>query len=181
MATADAPKTAAKTTKKDWKGQGKVPSKLLHTRVSYLFQAANYLATQGAVPVQESTASQHEITPDNSLPPRENTHRSLPSVSRRLLSDLRHVALKQTIRISPEMKHSICKGCDSLLVDGDTCTTEVENKSKGGKKAWADVLVRKCNACGTLKRFPLAERQKRRPHRNSKVAPHLPTEPFGNS
>jgi ribonuclease P protein subunit RPR2 len=68
------------------------------------------------------------------------------------------------------MKHSICKNCDTMLIDGSTCTNEVENKSKGGKKRWADVLVRKCNTCGLEKRFPIgAERQKRRPHRTKEI------------
>ncbi|RYP05947.1 hypothetical protein DL765_009671 [Monosporascus sp. GIB2] len=66
------------------------------------------------------------------------------------------------------MKHTICKYCDTLLVEGDTSTSFVENQSKGGKKPWADVLVVKCNTCGGLKRFPVqAPRQKRRPIREA--------------
>ncbi|RYP86163.1 hypothetical protein DL769_000775 [Monosporascus sp. CRB-8-3] len=66
------------------------------------------------------------------------------------------------------MKHTICKYCDTLLVEGHTSTSFVENQSKGGKKPWADVLVVKCNTCGGLKRFPVqAPRQKRRPIREA--------------
>jgi len=39
-------------------------------------------------------------------------------------------------------------------VPGTTCTHRVENKSKGGKKKWADVLVVECQ-CGMVKRFPV--------------------------
>lgn len=64
------------------------------------------------------------------------------------------------------MKHSICKYCDSLLIEGETSSSVVENKSKGGQKPWADVLVVKCHTCEGVKRFPAqAPRQKRRPMR----------------
>lgn len=101
----------------------------------------------------------------------QNTPSStLRPASRRLVSELRDVSLKMQLRMSPAMKHSICKNCNTLLLDGSTCSTEVENKSKDGKKLWADVLVRKCIVCGLAKRFPLAaRRQKRRPYRERKV------------
>jgi ribonuclease P protein subunit RPR2 len=54
-----------------------------------------------------------------------------------------------------------------MLIYGSTCTNEVENKSKDGKKPWADVLVRRCATCGLEKRFPVAaKRQKRRSQRS---------------
>jgi ribonuclease P protein subunit RPR2 len=150
------------------KGAGSVPNKALHSRVSFLYQAAAYLATQqqhskaiarGASPQGGQTtvaaANDSEALGDSTF----------ERVSRRLIFDLRLVSLKVQMRMSPTMKHSICKNCDTLLIDGSTCSSKVENKSKGGKKPWADVLVRKCNTCGFEKRFPLrAERQKRRPN-----------------
>jgi ribonuclease P protein subunit RPR2 len=148
------------------KGAGSVPNKALHSRVSYLYQAAAYLATQQqhstTIPTTEPQGAQPIAKTENI--PRGNS--DLDSASRRLISDLRAVSHKIQMRISPAMKHSVCKNCDSMLIDGSTCTNEVENKSKGGKKLWADVLVRKCNTCGFEKRFPIgAERQKRRPQR----------------
>jgi ribonuclease P protein subunit RPR2 len=71
------------------------------------------------------------------------------------------------------MKHSICKNCDTMLTDGSTCSIEVENKSKGGKKPWADVLVRKCNTCGFTRRYPMAakrQKRKKKPHRGQDEA-----------
>lgn len=85
-----------------------------------------------------------------------------------LISQLRSVSLKGQIRLSQAMKHSICKRCDALLVPGNTSSTRVENKSRGGKKSWADVLMVTCHSCKALKRFPVgAKRQRRRPHRAS--------------
>jgi ribonuclease P protein subunit RPR2 len=145
------------------KSAGSVPNKALHSRVSYLYQAAAYLATQqqhsttiptGSEPQDEQSTAKAENIQGNSY---------LDPASRRMISDLRAVSHKIQMRVSSVMKHSICKNCDSMLIDGYACTNEVENKSKGGKKRWADVLVRKCNTCGFEKKFPIgADRQKRR-------------------
>lgn len=138
-------------------GSAKVPNKAVHSRVSFLFQAASYLATS-----QPSDKDIEQSTKQAAA--RVETVEATPNpISRRLASDLRSVTLKAQLRISPQMKQAICKNCDTILIDETTCTSEVENKSKGGKKSWADVLARKCNTCGVVKRYPLtAPRQKRR-------------------
>jgi ribonuclease P protein subunit RPR2 len=76
-------------------------------------------------------------------------------LSRHLLSNLRTISHKGQIRLSPSIKRSICKKCASLLIPGSSSTHRVDNRSRGGKKPWADVLVIRCNACGTEKRFPV--------------------------
>jgi ribonuclease P protein subunit RPR2 len=151
------------------KGAGSVPNKALYSRVSFLYQAATYLATQQ----QHSTLNiDGEINigasgkqPVESAASANSTQASFQRSSRRLVSHLRAVSLKAQLRMSPAMKRSICKNCDSILSHGSTCLNEIENKSKGGKKQLADVLVRTCNTCGLAKRFPMAERQNRRPNR----------------
>jgi hypothetical protein len=40
-----------------------------------------------------------------------------------------------------------------------TCSHEIRNESRGGKKPWADVLVVRCFACGTEKRFPQTDKR----------------------
>ncbi|KAI9641967.1 hypothetical protein NHQ30_009836 [Ciborinia camelliae] len=158
------------------KGVSKIPNKALYSRISYLYQAATYLA------VQENGSQKQPakgIASDSSMedvmqcePNMEiNLTGSCQPLSRRLISDLRSVSLKGLMRMSPDMKHSICKNCQTLLMEGTTCTARVENQSKGGKKPWADVLVRKCNTCGLEKRFPLAtKRQPRRSRRSTQEA-----------
>lgn len=82
---------------------------------------------------------------------------------RRFNNHIRAISLKSQIRVPLEIKHSICKRCDNLFVVGSTATHKKENKSRGGKKPWAEVLVTSCNTCGTEKRFPIgAKRQSRR-------------------
>lgn len=132
------------------KNKGKIKDRVLYSRINFLYQAAGVLAQQT-----------HAINPD--------ANDARPAISRRLISDARAVSLKALIRMSPAMKYTICKKCDTFLIEGSSCTTEVENKSKGGRKPWADVMVRTCKLCGQAKRFPVdLERQKRRPHRGLK-------------
>lgn len=147
-----------------------VPNKALHSRVSYLYQAAAYLATQqqhSKTLTKDSQPADLKYEAMANLKVKNISDQSPHAAARHLISDLRAVSLKVQLRISPAMKHSICKNCDTMLINGTTCSSEVENRSKGGRKPWADVLVQKCNTCGSARRYPIgAERQKRRPHRS---------------
>jgi ribonuclease P protein subunit RPR2 len=136
------------------KANGSVPNRHLYSRLSYLHQAATFLGSQ--VGSTEDPKSEHGLAADQSR----------LKLARHLLTDLRATSLKSQIRVSPGIKHTICKFCDALLIEDERSTSVVENKSKGGKKPWADVLVVKCNTCGGARRFPVqAPRQKRRPQR----------------
>ncbi|KAI1445155.1 Rpr2-domain-containing protein [Annulohypoxylon stygium] len=155
------------------KGPGNVPNRPTYSRISYLYQAATYLSglsqsedTSNVPQSSEGAEGGNTATPDKHMSHADRTKHIL---SRRLITDLRSTSLKSQIRISPTMKNAICKFCDTFLIEGETSTSIVENKSKGGKKPWADVLVVKCHTCGGAKRFPVqAPRQKRRPIREKK-------------
>ncbi|KAI0152958.1 Rpr2-domain-containing protein [Xylariaceae sp. FL1272] len=156
--------------------QPSIPNKALHCRVSYLYQAATYLASQD--PPAESNISDSNTTgqikedaksQSDAVTALTDQTQLRQALARNLVTDLRATALKGVIRMSPAIKVTICKFCDTLLVEGKTSTSVVENKSKGGKKPWADVLVIKCMTCGREKRFPVgAPPQKRRPLREAK-------------
>ncbi|KAK1998207.1 RNAse P Rpr2/Rpp21/SNM1 subunit domain-containing protein [Colletotrichum falcatum] len=147
-----------------------LPNRHAYTRVSYLHQAAAYLATVQS-PNSDSRHAPHALDD-------EEHSKTNETVARRFVSDIRAVSLKAQIRPSPSLKQTMCKYCDSLLVEGKTCSTTVENLSKGGKKPWADVLVTKCKTCGNVKRFPVsAPRQKRRPFREQKTVEGQDTTP----
>ena len=165
----------------------------LHSRISYLYQAATHLA-RSVDQLQVRTdclniEAKEQSKPDKELqcavtsskaasdlglpkPPTETVNRAREICihsdrhfgklghSRQLVVQLRAISLKSQIRLSPAMKHTICKRCDSLLIPGSTCTSYMENKSRGGRKPWAEVLVTTCARCGTAKRFPMgAKRQ----------------------
>lgn len=158
-----------------------VQNRPMYSRISFLYQAATYLAEAGKpgpsfahtnlpAATHPNAHTEHDDHKDdtdhdgNSTPTTTTTQ----ALSRKLLTDLRSVTLKTQIRIAPDIKRTICKHCDTLLVEGQTCTSTVENKSKGSRKPWADVLTIKCHTCSRQKRFPVsAQRQKRRPLRGS--------------
>ncbi|KAI1100849.1 Rpr2-domain-containing protein [Jackrogersella minutella] len=154
------------------RGPGNVPNRPIYSRISYLYQAATYLASQSKLKEPNVVAQYSEgteksmATADKQRSCMDHTKHAL---SRRFTTDLRSASLKSQIRLSSAMKHTICKFCDSLLIEGETSSSTVENKSRGGKKPWADVLVVKCYTCGGVKHFPVqSPRQKRRPIRENK-------------
>lgn len=185
------------------KAQKGLAQKHVYSRISYLYQAATYLAnvadqSQARTPctkdadIQQSKPSEElqcavaapkavsdsalrilPIEHEKGMPKIDPKVESLLkncSLSRQLAVHLRAISLKGQVRLSPAMKHTICKRCDILLVPGSTSTSYLENNSRGGKKPWADVLVTTCTACGTAKRFPVgAKRQGRRESRIGKA------------
>lgn len=151
------------------KPAARVQNRPIYSRMSYLYQAAAFLAQQNL----NGEAGPSRI---GAADAETKTHAGGANgvMARRLLSDLRAVSLKTQIRIDPSIKRAVCKFCDSILVEGQSCTSAVENKSKNSRKPWADVLVLKCRTCGHEKRFPVSSpRQKRRPLRGmeSSTAP----------
>ena len=185
------------------KAQKGLAQKHVHSRISYLYQAATYLAnvadqSQARTPytkdrvIQQSKPSEElqcavaapKALSGNALPILPIEHeKGMPKIdpkvdsvledsalSRQLVAHLRAISLKSQIRLSPAMKHTICKRCDILLVPGSTSTSYLENNSRGGRKPWADILVTTCTACGAAKRFPVgAKRQGRRESRVGKA------------
>ncbi len=140
-------------------GGSGIPHKHLHSRLSFLHQAASHLAT--ATANNKKSLEQANSTIDKRTPAvREITSRTCHD-STRLLIQLRGVSRKSQIRLSPEVKHSICKRCDALLIPGKTSSESIVNSSKNGKKVCADVLEIRCNKCETVKRFTVGVKRGR--------------------
>lgn len=149
------------------KGSHSVQNKHIYTRASYLYQAAQYLVSQQTqTPDSQSVAKTRDesaISDQHTSSERANARTNL---SRQMLTDMRVVTQKILIRSSADLKRTICKFCDTLQIEGQTSTSTIENKSRGGRKHWADVLAIQCSTCGHVKRFPVsAQRQKRKPLR----------------
>lgn len=150
------------------KGSNSVQNRHLYTRASYLYQAAQYLATQQP-PLTSASPTGPSTQKQGTVPAKKHTDdggEARQNVSRQLLRDMRTVTQKVLIRQSPDLKRTICKFCDTLQIEGQTSSSIIENASKGGRKPWADVLAIRCTTCGHVKRFPVsAARQRRRPFR----------------
>jgi ribonuclease P protein subunit RPR2 len=146
----------------------------IRARLDYLHKAAVYLQT-----AQQNTAHQvsdektatstcaqddlhmtsHDSNSMEGTSGARKTKEPMSNLSRVCVSHLRGVALKTQIRLPVALKRSVCKRCDTLLAPGLNCSHEIENASRGGQKPWADVLVVRCFECGTIKRFPQAEKR----------------------
>jgi len=136
-----------------------VPNRHLYARASFLCQAAALLATSSAKEGERDGGAMTDAV-------RRAEGPLLQGMSRRMANDMRAISLKTQMRMSPGLKRTVCKFCDALLVEGETSTSAIENKSKGGRKPWADVLIIRCSTCGGEKRFPVeSRRQPRKPHR----------------
>ncbi|KAH7176512.1 RNAse P Rpr2/Rpp21/SNM1 subunit domain-containing protein [Dactylonectria macrodidyma] len=150
------------------KGPQGVQNRHIYNRASYLYQSATYLASQDtSQTVHDATNSSSASQEHSASKPNSIGQTALQNMSRQMISSMRAVTLKAQIRQSPGLKQTMCKFCDTLLIEGKTCTSTVENASKGGRKPWADVLVIRCKTCSNVKRYPVsAPRQKRRSLRN---------------
>lgn len=150
------------------KGQPGVQNRIIYSRASYLYQAANYLSNCADSAENAPSSTEEPSKPQHSVQDQHGKQqKALENMSRIVMIDMRAVSLKAQIRQSPALKRTVCKFCDTLLVEGRSCSSMVENLSRGGRKPWADVLVIKCKTCGNVKRFPVdAPRQKRKSHRS---------------
>lgn len=145
------------------KGSKGVQNRHIYSRASYLYQAATYLASQQNQKANISEQSQTTNDEHSISHQAARQQKAMQNMSRQLVSSLKSVTLKAQIRQAADMKRTICKFCDTLQIEGQTCSSTVENLSRGGLKPWADVLVIRCNTCKRAKRYPVsAPRQKRR-------------------
>lgn len=172
------------------KGKGKNVHGHLRARLNYLHNAAAYLqstaisqqqtqrsrdeavtsgekvdSSQQTVPVSlghDATVAATEKNVGDSNQMHQAKSNNLSNASRAYISQLRGISLKTQLRLPQELKRSICKRCDTLLVLGANCTQEIRNASREGKKPWADVRVIRCTTCGTEKRYPQTDRRSKK-------------------
>ncbi|KAK8024121.1 RNAse P Rpr2/Rpp21/SNM1 subunit domain-containing protein [Apiospora rasikravindrae] len=131
--------------------QGSVPNRPIYSRISYLYQAASHLAASTRQDASLATGYRGVDQPTRAKEPTPDETQLRQACSRHLLTTMRTTSEKAVIRLSPALKHTVCKYCDSLLIEGETCVSVVENASKGGAK-----------------RFPVgASRQKKQKFRSS--------------
>lgn len=138
-----------------------VPNKHLHARTTFLYQAATHLSLR---------SSYSEDIPSGAMPVSNASNEAHSTLALQLGSDLQQVSRKGQLRLAMDLKRSMCKACNAVLIPGRTATQTMENMSKGGKKSWADVLVIECLLCGGKKRFPVgAQKQASKGKRAGKI------------
>lgn len=134
-----------------------IPRTHLHSRTSFLFQAAIYLRKAAdAIPKSDAVFIQNSNEGEKT-----EACKVTDGLSRRMISHMNGVSRRAQIRASIPVKRRVCKRCQGLLLPGLTSTVYMENQSRGGKKPWADMFVVDCSACGFRTRYPVGqERQK---------------------
>jgi ribonuclease P protein subunit RPR2 len=165
-------------------GPKKVPHPHLHARLSFLQQAAQLLEgkqlpSQNATPQGHETVIEHSKTVGKPLSRKFDLHRSASQkflfksnpIARELSAHTTAITRKSKLCVAPKVKRTICKRCSSKLMEGLTSSSRIENKSRNGQKAWADVLVVTCLSCQMEKRFPVGQtRGRKKNERNAEVA-----------
>ena len=163
--------------------QSPIPSSYSGQSSSDILQSMTNRSSVGSDSVQ-IPAKRHETSADVQQTEEDETNvrtsvddssTSRPSVVNRnggdqrlLLSQIRPIMQKGRIQASHIIKRNVCKKCNTLLTEGSTCTTSIENASRGRKKPWADVSVVTCATCNSVKRFPVgAKRQARKKDRDA--------------
>ncbi|KZM18659.1 hypothetical protein ST47_g10194 [Ascochyta rabiei] len=145
-----------------------IPNKHLHARTTFLYQAATYLTLHASVDRNKAGAAEADLS--ETCPTQQP-----PSLALQLGADLHTVSRKAQLRLSVDLKRSMCKSCNAVLIPGHTATQMTENQSKWSKKPWADVLVISCNRCGSKKRLPVGA--KRQPKKHQRFAAQGTTAP----
>lgn len=144
--------------KAEKRGDGGVQQRHVHSRLSYLHQAATYLSTASHEARTNTTTVKDEAeNASDSSSPLQQEHGA--AESRQFLTQISEISQKSQIRVTPDMKRSFCKRCRSLLIAGSTSRESVHNASLDEAKPWADVFEISCNTCRTVKRFPIGQRR----------------------
>ncbi|PNP48706.1 hypothetical protein TGAMA5MH_00160 [Trichoderma gamsii] len=162
------------------KGSAGIHNRHIYSRASYLYQAASYLAncahqTKKATKTEDNQdgtrKDEKPVAADgDGFTHSKQERKAIINLSHQVISDMRSVSLKAQIRQSPTIKQTICRYCDAVQIEGKTCQSTVENRSKGGRKPWADILITRCDTCGNVKRYPIsAPKQKRKSLRAPKT------------
>ena len=131
------------------KAGASIPNRHIHSRVSYLYQAAVYLKHAS---VNESLTSREAdpSKPGHDLE-RSSARKSLGQ-PRYLLSHLRGVSRKAQTRIEPEIKRTICKHCDTLLIPGQTSPSNDPICLTNAQRLETDISALQCRSCAQTQR-----------------------------
>ncbi|CAI7617775.1 unnamed protein product [Penicillium bialowiezense] len=162
-----------KPDKKGGKKDNKNSQSHIRARLDYLHQAAIYLQGK-SIPEDSERLSQASRDPQlrqeaqinscpsgtsNELKAKQPTLPASQETAEGPLGNLSRTSMKTQIRLPVTFKRSLCKRCATLLTLGVTCSHEIRNESRGGKKPWADVLIVRCLPCGAEKRFPQTDKR----------------------
>ncbi len=132
-------------------GGNNVANRQLYSRASFLYQAAALMATSGSAPASHDyDGCFRMLVTIYAIASRAGRSGCWLGGCWPTCGRLRSRGRSGWARTSSTRCAS---AATPLLVEGVSCVSAVENKSRDGAKPWADVLVVRCKTCGGLKRF----------------------------
>ncbi len=113
-----------------------IPKKEHQQRIAYMFKAGSLMAAK----------LKNRIEDDSD---------TFDTLSRSYLRNMDLLAKKAVLKLHPNIKRSVCKGCHRFFLPGLTCKLRLKNYSKLQKKQ-CDILEVSCT-CGSVKRYPIGK------------------------
>ncbi|KAJ2798201.1 Ribonuclease P protein subunit p21 [Coemansia helicoidea] len=116
---------------------GVLPNRELFQRLNFLLQSSQFFASlPGASHTHSSVAEGAAVAPPGCADP------PLLPLARFYAKEMRQVAQKSVLRLSPHVKRGICQVCSSPLVPGVSAAVRVKGKGRGQR------VLTTCTYCG---------------------------------
>jgi ribonuclease P protein subunit RPR2 len=112
--------------------------------------------------IVSNRARSESSNPSQSIQPRQQFYPLSQGLPRHLTTHLRAISLKSKVRLTRDIKRSLCKHCNAVLVPDCSARVWAENTSKGASKPWADANMVECLVCGASRRFPVRNERQRK-------------------
>lgn len=156
----------------------------IHARIAYLNKIATLMASNqdsarhDTREIANGVSAIAASSTSSSASQADQSHGSETSLAKHGVpylygSQLRAISRKGQVALSQDLKRSLCRVCNGPLIQGQTCTEHLENRSRGGRKPTADVKILHCSTCGTNKRFPVGARRQLKKSKRLAQRPQL--------
>ncbi|KAF9467423.1 RNAse P Rpr2/Rpp21/SNM1 subunit domain-containing protein [Collybia nuda] len=146
----------AKRGKDEAPNPNRVTNRDIIQRLNFLYQASVYLSSipNQVQPITSKLYSGKEkkkptVRKDGKKKLKPTRRVTASDLSKTYLSTMKAVGQKTTVKIDPNVKRTICKGCNRALIPGSTASIRVKKSTSHGQ-----CMVYTCNGCKTSRRIP---------------------------
>ncbi|KAJ2720424.1 Ribonuclease P protein subunit p21 [Coemansia sp. Benny D115] len=130
---------------------GTLPNRELYERMNFLFQTSQFLAALAGNANKDTTSQQASDTDAAAVVAAADRQASLIPLARFYSKEMRTIARKSVLRMSPHMRREICRVCATPLLPGVSCIKRVKGKGHGRR------VVTTCTYCGNSARLMVGE------------------------
>ncbi|KAJ2777161.1 Ribonuclease P protein subunit p21 [Coemansia javaensis] len=149
---------------------GMLPSRELYQRMNFLLQSSQFAASLGArLGARGSSSKAPTAGEDPAAGEAPTAEAAAPAVSaaghgdnggergalllpaaRFYAREMRQIARKAVLRLSPHVKRGICGACSTPLLPGVSCAVRVKGRNRGRR------VITTCTYCGAQSRIVMA-------------------------